>query len=250
MQTIVEICCSSVDDALAAERGGAHRIEFCSALTLGGLTPSLGALVEAKSRVNISVLPMLRPRAAGFCYSEQEFETMLRDAELFVRHGAEGLVFGILNTDGTVDTTRCARLIAAANGEPCIFHRAFDVTPDPFRAMEQLIELGFARILTSGQQPTAIEGATLIRDLIDRAEGRIEILPGAGIRPANVVKLIRATGCTQIHLSARLTRSDNSTSARPQIKFSNTTGDERQYGCTDETIVHAAVEAVQSVSAI
>lgn len=234
-----------MDDALAAERGGANRIELCSALSLGGLTPSIGTLSEVKQRVSIPVLPMLRPRPAGFCYSDAEFATMQRDAELFLQHRADGVVFGILHADGAVDAGRCRKLLESCGTGEKVFHRAFDVTPDPLLALDELIDLGFTRVLTSGQQPTALEGADFIRKLIEHADGRIEILPGAGVRPNNVAELVRKTCCTQIHLSARTTRCDASTKARPEIKFSNSLTAGHDYDSTDEEIVHAVVETLR-----
>ena len=243
MAPIVEISCASVDDAVAAERGGAARIELCSALSLGGLTPSLGTLIATLRRVRIPVATMLRPRAGGFCFSAAEFETMQRDCELFLHNGANGVVFGILRDNGSVDLERCARLRATAGGTTAVFHRAFDVTLEPLRALDELIELGFTRVLTSGQKPTALEGAELIRQLIDRARGRIEILPGAGVRPKNVAALIAQTGCTQVHLSARTSRRDNSTTGNPQIRFS-ASGSECDFDHVDESMVRAVVEAL------
>ena len=161
--------------------GGADRVELCSALFLGGLTPSLGSLVQVKQLAKIPVMAMNRPRAAGFCYSETEFAVMERDADLLFEHGADGIVFGILNDDGRIDIERTRALRKRIGSRQAVFHRAFDVTPDPFRTLEELIDLGITRVLTSGQKNGAPEGSTLIKRLIDHARGRIEILPGAGI---------------------------------------------------------------------
>ena len=175
---LIEVCCGSVDDAVEAEKGGADRVELNSAVFIGGLTPSLGAIIEAKKRLNIPVMVMIRPRAGGFCYTQTEVEVMLCDAKLAVEYGADGLVFGILTPDGSVDAERCKRMIEVAQGRQSVFHRAFDVTPDPLKALDQLIDLSFTRVLTSGQEKTASEGIELIRKVIEHASDRIEILPG------------------------------------------------------------------------
>src|SRR5215472_2296548 len=199
---LLEICCGSLDDALEAQRGGADRVELCSALFLGGLTPSIGSLIEAKQCLKIPVMAMDRPRPAGFCYSTVEFAVMERDADLLLQHEADGIVFGILNADGTVDVPRTGVMRKRIGDRQAVFHRAFDVTPDPFRALEELIDLGVTRVLTSGQRNGAPEGSELIRQLIERAYGRMEVLPGAGITLQNVRDFVVKTGTTQIHMTA------------------------------------------------
>ena len=198
---LIEVCCGSVDDAVEAEKGGADRVELNSAVFLGGLTPSLGSIIEAKKRLNIPVMVMIRPRAGGFCYTQVEMEVMLRDAKLAVEHGTDGLVFGMLTYDGLVDADRCKRIIELAKGRQTVFHRAFDVTPEPLKALDQLVELGFSRVLTSGQQKTAPEGIELIRRLIIHAGDKIEILPGSGLRPHNIRTFVEQTKAEQVHFS-------------------------------------------------
>lgn len=216
---LLEICCGSIDDAINAEAGGADRVELCSALFLGGLTPSLGTIQYARQKLKIPIIVMVRPRGGGFCYSEAEFATMERDAEAAIANGADGVVFGILEANGAIDVTRTRRIRDIAGKKQAVFHRAFDVTPDPFRALDQLVELGMTRILTSGQEDSVPEGADLIRRLIEYAKGRIEILPGGGIKPYNLPDVIARTGCTQVHLTAFQKGSDPSTRARPQVTF-------------------------------
>src|ERR1700733_14428236 len=149
-QILLEICCGSIDDAIESEKGGAHRVELCSALFLGGLTPSIGTIHEAKLRLKIPVMVMVRPRAGGFCYTSAEMSTMER--------GADGIVFGILTTDGKIDAPRSQRIRRLIGDKQSIFHRAFDVTPDPFEALEQLIDMGITRVLTSGQKDSVPQG--------------------------------------------------------------------------------------------
>jgi len=218
-KVLIEVCCGSVDDAVEAERGGADRIELNSSLLLGGLTPSLGSIIEVKKRLNIPVMAMIRPRAGGFCYTQAEMAVMQHDAELAVEHDVDGLVFGILTPDGEVDAERCKRIIELAQGRQTVFHRAFDVTPDPLKALDQLVNLGFSRVLTSGQEKTAPEGIELIRKLIVHAGDRIEILPGSGLRPHNIRAFVEQTKAKQVHFSAFGQRLDSSMQHRPHITF-------------------------------
>jgi copper homeostasis protein len=216
---LLEICCGSIDDALQAQAGGADRIELCSALFLGGLTPSLGTLKYAREQLTIPIIAMVRPRGGGFCYTDAEFASMERDAEAAIGNGADGVVFGILESDGNIDLHRTRRIRDIIGDRQAVFHRAFDVTPDPFRALDQLVDIGVTRILTSGQQDTVPEGADLIRKLNEYARGRIEVLPGGGIKPFNLPDVIARTGCTQVHLTAFKTAIDPSTRQRPQVTF-------------------------------
>ncbi|MFN9267430.1 MAG: copper homeostasis protein CutC [Planctomycetaceae bacterium] len=216
---LVEICCGSLDDALAAEAGGADRIELNSALFLGGLTPSAGTIRLARARLSIPILAMVRPRGGGFLYSDAEFDVMQADAQALCDLGADGLVFGCLTAEGVVDRERTARLVELAGGRPTVFHRAFDVVPDPFAALETLISLGITRVLTSGQEESAYNGAALIRQLRDAARGRIEILPGGGIDPFNIADVVARTGTDQVHLALFAPRLDPSCQGRPQVFF-------------------------------
>jgi copper homeostasis protein len=237
-QVLLEICCGSIDDALAAEKGGAERVELCSALFLGGLTPSVGTIQEAKRRLKIPIIVMVRPRAGGFAYSEAEMASMERDTEAAVENGADGIVVGILQSDGKVDVARCHRIRRLIGTRQAVFHRAFDVTPDPFEALEQLVDLGFTRVLTSGQKDSVPEGVELIKKLIERASDRIEILPGGGIQDWNLKELVERTGCQQVHMTAWGTASDTSTQARPGITFGGALyPSEDRYQMTDAKLV-------------
>jgi copper homeostasis protein len=218
-RVLLEICSGSIDDAIEAEKGGADRVELCSALFLGGLTPSFGTIQEAKRRLKIPVVVMVRPRGGGFAYSEAEMASMERDTEAAVEAGADGVVFGILQADGRIDVPRCKRIRELIGKRQAVFHRAFDVTPDPFEALEQLVDVGITRILTSGQKDSVPEGVELIRQLIERAGERIEIFPGGGIQSWNVKEIVERTGCGQVHLTAWKTMSDTSTQARAGIAF-------------------------------
>jgi len=237
-RVLLEICCGSIDDALEAAAGGADRVELCSSLFLGGLTPSFGTLVEAKKRLPIPVVVMVRPRGGGFCYTEAEMAAMERDTEMAVAQGADGVVFGILTDDGRVDVPRSARIRQLIGDREAVFHRAFDVTPDPFGALDELVDLGLTRILTSGQRDTVIESLDLIKRLIDYAGDRIQILPGGGIKPYQVDEVIARTGCRQIHVAAWATRHDSSTRHHPEVTFGGALyPPENLYDLTDRAVV-------------
>lgn len=244
---LIEIIASGPDDCVAAEQAGADRIELCAALALGGLTPSFGAIAESKRRCGLPIMAMIRPRAAGMMYTEAEFSCMERDIDAALEAGADGVVFGVLREDGTADAARAARLLERCEGRQTVHHRAFDVTPDAFAALETLVDLGFTRVLTSGQRPTAPEGADLIRALIERADGRIEILPGAGITAENCAAFVEKTGCNQVHLAAFGPAEDPSGKANPQIKFAGAElPSEGVYDTIDPTQVRAVRIALDS----
>jgi copper homeostasis protein len=236
---VLEIAIASVEDAVAAHAGGADRLELNAALALGGLTPSLGTLIEIKQAVALPVMVMIRPRSGGFCYSAADFRVMQRDIDVSLTHGADGIVVGVLTEDGQVDLVRCRQLMRQVADCPVVFHRAFDVTPDPFLALEQLIDLGVRRVMTSGQETNAYNGAATIAALIRRAAGRIEVLPAAGIHRFTVADVVARTGCDQVHASLRGRRTDRSTTARPNITFSasGSIGEEQHYSATDASAV-------------
>jgi copper homeostasis protein len=235
---LLEVAVASVDDALAAAAGGADRLELNAALALGGLTPSLGTLIEVKAAVRLPLMVMIRPRPGGFAYSAADFKVMQRDTDLALEHGVDGIVCGMLNADGSVDMPHCRALVRQAGGCQVVFHRAFDVTPDPNDALERLIELGFRRVMTSGQEETAVAGAGLIAELMRRAARRVEVLPAGGINRATAAELVARTGCDQVHASLRMSRMDSSVAARPHVTFNSRTGPtEGNYQGTDAEAV-------------
>lgn len=197
-----EVCVDSIESAVAAEAGGAQRVELCSDLLEGGLTPSYGTLRVARSRVRVGVMAMIRPRGGDFCYSDAEFEAMAADVEVAKALGADGVVIGLLSPDGTVDRPRTKALIERARPLAVTFHRAFDMTRDPFEALETLVELGVDRVLTSGQDASVPEGIDLIASLIRRAAGRLVVMPGGGVTARNVGRVIASTGATEVHFAA------------------------------------------------
>ena len=230
---LIEACCGSAEDALHAARGGADRVEMNTALYLGGLTPSVGSLRVLRETSAVPVMAMLRPREGGFCYSETAFRTMLSDGEQLLASGADGLVFGCLTPEGEIDEPRVRALVALCGSRPAVFHRAIDVVPDWRRALEVLI-CGVTRVLTSGQAKSAILGAQTIAQMVRFSQGAIEILPGAGVTPDNVLELLEITGCTQVHLSRRRELRDTSTRANPSLRFGHPQSPpEDEYKVTD-----------------
>lgn len=199
----LEICAQSLTSALAAQAGGAHRIELCSALEVGGLTPSYATLVEVRKQLSIEVCVLIRPRAGDFFYSDIEFDLIKKDILFCKEQGIEGIVAGILNQNRTLDLKKMDILARLAYPMDIICHRAFDQTPDPFIAMIELQNMGFQRILTSGQAQNAMDGKEILRGLVEAAQGKIDIMPGAGVNPINVQELLNYTHATTIHTSAK-----------------------------------------------
>ena len=201
---IIEICANSAQSCMEAEAGGAKRVELCAAIPEGGTTPSYGEIRTAQaltSSIDINVI--IRPRGGDFLYSQTEIQSMLFDIEMSKQLGVHGVVFGCLTKDGDLDVALMKRLKKAAGKLSVTCHRAFDVCRDPFSAMEQLIEMEFDRILTSGQQPDAVTGIPMIAELVRKAAGRIIIMPGCGVRENNIARIEAETGATEFHTSAR-----------------------------------------------
>lgn len=201
---LVEACVDSVASSIAAEKGGAHRLELCDALFDGGTTPSAGMITACREAVSIPVFVMIRPRGGGFVYSDHERDVMLRDVIIARELGADGIAIGGLRPDGTVDLDLVRLLVDVASGLPVTFHRAFDFAPDLPSAVEALIGAGVNRVLTSGGAPNAAEGAPLIADLVRQAGQRLTVMAGGGIRDHNVRELLSVSGVREVHV--RLTR--------------------------------------------
>ena len=210
----LEVCCGSYEDCVNAYKGNAKRVELNSSLFLGGITPSLGSLILTKKNTDLEVICMVRPRGAGFWYTEVEYESMLLDAKLLLENGADGLAFGFLHEDKTVDVERTKEfvdLIHSYNGQ-AVFHRAFDIVNDRDIAIQQLIDLNVDRILTSGGYPTAPEGIEELARLQGKYGKQIQLLAGGGVHPHNVIELIEKTGLTQVHSSCKEWMEDPTTS--------------------------------------
>jgi copper homeostasis protein len=202
MDLTFEVCVESAEGAVAAQAGGAHRVELCSDLLEGGLTPSHGTMAVARARLRIGIMAMVRPRGGDFCYSAVEFAVMREDLLALKGLGADGVVFGLLEPDGTIDRERTAELLALARPLPVTFHRAFDVSRDPFEALDTLIALGIDRVLTSGQEPSVLEGLDLITELVRRAAGRIIVMPGGGITERTMGRIAAASGAKELHFAS------------------------------------------------
>jgi copper homeostasis protein len=200
---IIEIATSDFPTTAAAVAGGADRIELCAGLSEGGITPSQGMIRKCREAFSVDLFPIIRPRGGDFYYSDEELEIMLDDIRLCRETGCDGVVIGLLKRDGSVPPKKLAKLVSAAYPMEVTFHRAFDRCKDPQEVLEQLIEGGVQRILTSGQKAAAPEGAGLIKQLIAQADGRIIVMPGSGVRPDNVRALAEATGATEFHSSLR-----------------------------------------------
>ncbi len=200
----LEICCFNLPSTLEAQQAGANRIELCQDAASGGTTASMGMIKEARLKLQIPLYPIIRPRGGDFLYSAAEFDIMLTDVKLCKQLGCDGVVLGMLNQDGSVDRIRCAKLVDLAYPMGVTFHRAFDWSANPFESLEDLIQIGCERVLTSGQRPSAAEGASLISELVRQADGRLTVMPGSGVRSTNIVDLARVTGAEEFHSSARV----------------------------------------------
>lgn len=213
----IEVVVYNIESALKAQEGGADRIELCDNPIEGGTTPSFATIEAVRQNVSLDVYVMIRPRGGDFLYSNYEFHSMKRDISQSQKLSVDGIVFGILNPDGTIDKKRCKELIDKARPLKVTCHRAFDMTRDPFEALEDCIEVGFDRILTAGQQAKASHGAELIGQLIDKANGRIAIMPGSGVNEETVEGIIRESGAKEIHFSATTFRESGMTFKNQQI---------------------------------
>jgi copper homeostasis protein len=198
----LEICVESVDHAVAAARGGAHRIELCSDLSSGGITPSAGLIQTARRHVHIPIHVLIRPRAGDFCYSDYEFEIMRSDIDAAKQYGMDGIVLGILHESGRIDIERTKTLVELARPLPVTFHRAFDVSGNLEMSLEAAIQTGASRILTSGGQPRATDGLSTLARLVQAAKGRILLMPCGDINSNNVVQIVQTTLAQEFHTSA------------------------------------------------
>ncbi|MBB6462829.1 copper homeostasis protein CutC [Flammeovirga kamogawensis] len=202
MKTTLEICSYTVDSAINAEKGGADRVELCGGRLEGGTSPSEGMMITARENVQIDIYPIIRPRGGDFFFTDLEFAEMLQDIRTAKRVGMNGVVIGALTSDARIDKERCKVLVEAAKPMGVTFHRAFDMTRDMKEALEDLIELGVDRVLTSGAKMTALEGVEELKALVEQADDRIEIMAGSGVLPVNVKEIILKSGVTAVHSSA------------------------------------------------
>ncbi len=234
---LIEVCVDSVASACAVERGGAGRVELCSDLLEGGVTPSSGLIESLRKEVAIGLHVMIRPRGGDFCYDDEEFEVMRRDIVNAKQSGADGVVFGILNVDGQVDTQRTRQLIELSRPLSVTFHRAFDMSADLFRALEDVCSAGADRILTSGGQQTSVLGRETIARLVTLAGDRVVIMPGSGINEQNAAGLIQETGAREIHVGLRSSFPSAMRYQNPQLNMGPAkNGEYVRFGVVEENV--------------
>ena len=238
----MEICCGSYEDCLRAEKGGAKRVELNSALFLGGLTPSIATVKKVLEHTALEVIAMVRPRGAGFCYLESEFEVMMQDAELMLEAGVHGIAFGFLNSDCTIDVYRTKAMTELIHryGKTAVFHRAIDCAEDYEASVCTLIDLGVDRILTSGQKEKALSGADAIALIQKKYGDCIEVLPGSGVNAGNLKELAEKTGVSQAHSSCRHWENDPTTTG---AGVSYAYHEAYDYDCVSEELVQKLVAA-------
>ena len=235
---LIEVCCFSLQSALTAQRAGASRVELCGGLAEGGTTPGAGLIRLARQHLTIPFTVMIRPRGGDFLYADTDVAVMKADIETAKTLGADGVVLGILNADGTVDEATTRALVELAHPLPVTFHRAFDMTRNPREALETVIRTGCARLLTSGQQPTAEAGLPLLRELVKQAGGRIEIMAGAGVSPDNAA-LFADAGLPAVHLTGKCVVDSGMIFRRNGLGMGSAAPGEYDRVETDEEIVRA-----------
>jgi copper homeostasis protein len=245
---LLEICLDSVDSALAAQQGGAHRIELCSSLIEGGVTPSAGLMSIVRDLVSIHLYAMIRPRSGDFCYSDEELAVMQRDIKVAKQIGANGVVFGILDHDGMVDVARCRRLVDAARPLKVTFHRAFDMSRDLNQSLEQIIHAGVDRVLTSGAHEKVEEGLSKLMQLNRAAGNRVAVMAGGGITERNVRRIIQETGVREIHASVRVPIPSPMRHRNEKVAMANLKGREYQRIVVTEEKVRRLLAAASDTS--
>jgi copper homeostasis protein len=244
----LEVCANSINSALAAQQGGAVRVELCDNLKEGGTTPSAGQITLARKLLHIKLYILIRPRSGDFLYNDIEFQTMQADIRYCIEAGCDGIVIGILNADGTIDKERNLDLVRMAKqfGLGVTFHRAFDDCADQYQALEDIIELGCERILTSGGKSTAMEGATVLAHLVEKAAGRISIMAGAGVNEHNVADLVHYTGVQEVHSSARSMVASQMKFHNDHIVMGSSLDDEYSFDQTDPERVKQLIKLINS----
>ena len=238
---VLEIAANSLGSALAAQNGGADRIELCADLGDGGTTPSYGTVAITRDRLRIPLYVLIRPRAGDFCYDRAETDVMLRDIEICTKAGCDGVVIGALDTQGDVDETVCRELIAAASQLGVTFHRAFDAVRDHARALDKIIELGCERVLTSGGEANALVGAERIAGFVKQAGSRLHVMAGAGLDASNIEQVALLSNAHEFHGSARAARRSLSRHRNDGLP-----GLEADWWQTDSSIVRAMADALSS----
>ena len=249
METIIEVCAGSYLDCLTAYQAGCKRVELNSALSVGGLTPTLGTLKKVKKDTDMSVICMVRPRAGGFCYNKEDILIMFEDAAILLENGADGLAFGFLNEDKTINEELTAKMVNLIHSyhKEAVFHRAFDVCADPYQSMELLVHCQVDRLLTSGQKAKAEAGMELIASLQEKYVSEIEILAGSGVNSGNAARILAETKIHQLHSSCKSYLSDVTTSSDDVTYAYLDQPHENDYDVVDYELVRELLKAVENI---
>lgn len=243
-QYMLEVCADSVESAIAAQKGGADRIELCSNLVIGGVTPGRALFGLVRKYTDIKIHVLLRPRYGDYCYNTYEFEQLKEEVQMYREMKAEGIVIGMLNADGSLDTYRMKELVKTAGNMKIVLHRAFDVCVNPMAAMEQAIAIGMDTILTSGQQDSAWRGKELLKELYKQSRGRIEILAAGGIDAGVMERLIPYTGISAYHMSGKIEKDSVMTFRKPETKEEDFQRDEYTLWQASEEKISQAVQSL------
>jgi len=244
----LEICVDSVESAIAAERGGAQRVELCSDLLEGGITPSAGLLALVRERIGIGVFVMIRPRGGDFCYTDLEIEVMQQDIERAREMGADGIILGVLDEHAQVDVVRTRQLVEVAEPLPVTFHRAIDMTPDPCMALEEVVKTGAARVLTSGGAAKVTEGAAVVAGMVQAGRNRIAVMAGGGITAETIVRVAESTGASEFHASLRSARPSPVEFHRRHVQMGEVRDREYLRFVVEEDNVRALATALQRMA--
>jgi copper homeostasis protein len=248
MQFRLEICADSVASAIIAREAGAQRIELCDSLIEGGITPSAGKIESVRHNLDIAIHVIVRPRGGDFLYSGIEYDIMRKDIGLCGESGVDGVVIGILTSEGNIDIERCARLVEEARPMSVTFHRAFDMCKDPFRGLEDVIATGAERLLTSGQRNDAASGATLISELIKKAGSKLIIMPGGGLNESNIKTVALVTGASEFHMTGRKSINSQMKFRRSDISMGgNSSGDEFTMKTADPEVINNIVQILKMI---
>ncbi len=245
---IIEVCANSTKSCIEAQKGGAFRVELCAGIPEGGTTPSFGEMITARHNIQIKLNIIIRPRSGDFLYNDNEIQAMIHDIQAAKNIGADGVVFGCLTPEGEIDMEKNRALMSFCEGLSTTFHRAFDVAKDSKKALEELIELGFDRVLTSGQCATAPEGKETLKNLIAQAANRIIIMPGCGVNETNIAELAQFTGAQEFHMSARSTTHSQMVYRNENVSMGGVVKiDEFSNDITDSNRVQLSIKALQNV---
>lgn len=244
MHYTFEICANSAESCVAAQAGGAHRVELCASMPEGGTTPSFGEIRLARKLIDIRLHVIIRPRGGDFLYTPLELDIMEEDIHMARQAGADGVVFGCLTPEGDLDMPAMRRLMKISEGMSVTFHRAFDYVRSPEQVLEHLIDLGVNRVLTSGQQSTAMQGASLLAALVRQAAGRIVIMPGCGVNEWNIAELAACTGASEFHFSARELKESKMLLRNPALSMGSSDQDEYAHPVTTAERVRHTIQAL------